>query len=117
MKQLIVQATDRERLYVRVAEAAWNSSKDEVINLFEEIVEKWPRDILATKLTQEQYFNLGKFRIFINIHKRIGDSENLLRIAEKAFPHNQDNYHIYAMKGFGLAECFRFEVVVVLSLF
>jgi len=71
------KATKRERMYVSVCEELKRSNKEEAARIYEEIVDLFPRDILAAKLAQEQYFNMG-------------ESENLRRVGKKCFQSNQD---------------------------
>ncbi|WP_341528181.1 tetratricopeptide repeat protein [Nostoc sp. UHCC 0302] len=95
-QQHLAQISEREQLYVQ-AIAAWaEGAIDQAIALHEEIALKYPRDLISVQQGQYHYFYLG-------------DKENLLKIAQKVLPANQENHYIYGMVAFGLEQCHQFE--------
>ncbi len=82
-------ATPREQLALQ-AVTAWALGRgDGAGPLFEEIVGRWPRDLLAAKLAQYHYFNAG-------------DRVSFLRVAELAFAANRENPYAHGMLAFAL---------------
>ncbi len=92
----ITTPNDRERAWLS-STAAWiDGDTARCLAIHEDMVERWPRDLLAGKLGQLHAFNGG-------------DAKALLRIGEKLFAANQDNRYVPAMYAFGLEECHRLD--------
>lgn len=89
-------ANKREQLYVAAIEAWAKRDIKNAIAYHETIAEHYPRDLASVHIAQYHYRN-------------IGDSQGLLRIAEKVSEANLDNSYIYGMLAFGLEECHRLE--------
>lgn len=79
-----------------IAENLLHRNRTEVFNLFEEIVKNYPTDLLASKMLQIQYFDLG-------------EKKNLCRVAEFSLEHNPNNHFIQGMTAFGLVETGDYE--------
>lgn len=91
-KKYLPQANERERLYVLATEA-WSLGKiDQAIACCEELVLRFPQDILAVQRGQYHYFYQGN---------RAG----LTSIAETALDTNPDNHYLLGMLAFGLEQC------------
>ncbi|MEH2066623.1 MAG: tetratricopeptide repeat protein [Nostoc sp.] len=95
-KANIIHANEREKLYVAAIEAWAKRDIKSAIAYHEAIADVFPRDLASVHLAQYHYRNSG-------------DSQGMLRIAEKVFAANQDNPYIYGMLAFGLEECHRIE--------
>lgn len=87
----------REKKYIELAGSLIRGDQTNALQLFEEIVERWPQDLLASKLLQIQYFNHGK-------------KEDLKRIGEKSLKYNINNNYAYGMAAFGFVECEEYEL-------
>jgi tetratricopeptide (TPR) repeat protein len=88
--------TDRERAWL-ASTAAWiDGDTARCLTLHEDMVARWPRDLLAGKLGQLHAFNAG-------------NAQALLQIGETLFAANPDNRHVHAMYAFGLEECNRLD--------
>ncbi len=93
-KKYLPQANERERLYVLATEA-WSLGKiDQAIACCDELVLRFPQDILAVQRGQYHYFYQGN---------RAG----LTSIAETALDTNPDNHYLLGMLAFGLEQCDR----------
>lgn len=88
--------TEREQAWMAATEAWLAGRPDRALAIHDEMMTRWPRDMLAGKLGQLHAFNAG-------------ESEALLRIGERLFAANQDNRFVHAMYAFGLEECNRIE--------
>lgn len=95
-KENLAQANEREKLYVAAIDAWARRDLERAIAHHEAIAEKFPRDLASVHIGQYHYRN-------------VGNSEGLLRIAEKVFPANCENPYMYGMLAFGLEECHRLE--------
>jgi tetratricopeptide (TPR) repeat protein len=85
------QANERERLYV-FATTAWAAGKiDQAIAYCEELVVRFPQDILAVQRGQYHYFYRG-------------DKKGLLSIASGAAANNPGNSYLMGMLAFGLEQ-------------
>ncbi|MFN6534892.1 MAG: tetratricopeptide repeat protein [Nostoc sp. EkiNYC01] len=93
-KANLKKANEREQLYVAAIEAWANRDIQQAIAHHEAITDSYPRDLASVHVAQYHYRNTG-------------NSQGLLRIAEKVFAANQDNPYIYGMLAFGLEECHR----------
>ncbi|MBX9256088.1 tetratricopeptide repeat protein [Desmonostoc muscorum CCALA 125] len=93
-KANLKRANEREKLYVAAIEAWANRDIQQAIAHHEAITDAYPRDLASVHVAQYHYRNTG-------------NSQGLLRIAEKVFADNQDNPYIYGMLAFGLEECHR----------
>ena len=90
-KKYLPQANERERLYVLATEA-WSLGKiDQAIACCDELVLRFPQDILAVQRGQYHYFYQGN---------RAG----LTSIAETALDTNPDNHYLLGMLAFGLEQ-------------
>lgn len=93
-KKHLAHANKREQLFVK-AIAAWAARDlEQAIAYHEAIADSFPRDLASVHICQYHYRN-------------IGNSEGLLRIAEKVFSANRENPYMYGMLAFGLEECHR----------
>ncbi len=92
----IGHATMRERLYLRAVEAWHDGDLRSAVQLHEEIADRYPRDIAAAKLGQTHYFNLG-------------DSQGMLRLAEKIIDSHRQTAYAWGMLAFGLEQCHRLD--------
>lgn len=95
-KKYIVQANEREKLYVWAIEAWAKGDVEQAIAYHEAIAKKFPRDLASIQRGQYHYFYLG-------------NKEDLLQIAEKVLPANRENHYLYGMIAFGLEQCHRLE--------
>ena len=95
-KELARDPNPRERAWIEATEAWVAGETDRSLAIHEDMVDQWPRDLLAGKLGQLHAFNRG-------------DAEALLRIGERLFAANRDNHFVYAMYAFGLEECNRID--------
>jgi tetratricopeptide (TPR) repeat protein len=93
-RQSLTQATERERLYVEAIDAWAATRVERAIALHELIAERFPHDLISVQQGQYHYFYWG-------------ESERLLRIAEKVLPANWENHYLYGMIAFGLEQCHR----------
>lgn len=89
-------ATEREKLYISAVEAWAAGTINQAIAYLEVLAEKFPSDLVAVQMGQYHYFYRG-------------NSEGLLRIAEKVLPANRDNHYLCGMIAFGLEQCHRYE--------
>ncbi|MBN8558888.1 MAG: tetratricopeptide repeat protein [Leptolyngbya sp. UWPOB_LEPTO1] len=88
-------ATEREQWYIRAISAWAVGAISEAINLHEAIAENYPQDLISVQQGQYHYFYRG-------------ESDPLLKIAEKVLPANTNNPHLhylYGMIAFGLEQC------------
>ncbi|MEE3718331.1 tetratricopeptide repeat protein [Tumidithrix elongata RA019] len=93
-KNHIAQATERERLYVLATEAWAKGKIDRAIAYCEELVVRFPYDILAVQRAQYHYFYMGN---------KIG----LMCIAGNALAADPSNHYLMGMLAFGLEQCDR----------
>lgn len=89
--------TQREKLYLSIAESLLQQDQKQAFKLFEDLVQKYPTDLLASKILQTQYFNCG-------------DKRNLCKIANYSLQHNPTNHFVQGMAAFGLVEMENYEV-------
>lgn len=93
-KKRLAQANERERLYVLATEA-WAMGKiDRAIACCEELVVRFPNDLLAVQRGQYHYFYMG-------------DKVGLMCIAGNALASNPSNLYLMGMLAFGLEQCDR----------
>lgn len=85
-------ANEREQLYIAAIEAWTKRDIKSAIAYHEAIAEAFPRDLISVHTCQYHYRNSG-------------NSEGMLRIAEKVFQANRDSPYMYGMLAFGLEEC------------
>ncbi|WP_341529781.1 tetratricopeptide repeat protein [Nostoc sp. UHCC 0302] len=90
----LTHANNREKLYVAAIEAWAKRDIQQAIAYHEAIADDYPRDLASVHLAQYHYRNSG-------------NSQGMLRIAEKVFAANRDNPYMYGMLAFGLEECHR----------
>ncbi|MBL6654357.1 MAG: tetratricopeptide repeat protein, partial [Reyranella sp.] len=95
-KGLAAEANAREKAWLATTEAWIDGDTDRCLAIHEQMVDEWPRDLLAGKIGQLHAFNAG-------------DAEALLRIGERLFAANQDNRYVKAIYAFGLEECHRLD--------
>ncbi|CAN1212871.1 Tetratricopeptide TPR_1 repeat-containing protein [Tumidithrix helvetica PCC 7403] len=88
------RANERERLYVLATEAWAGGKIDWAIACCEELVVRFPRDILAVQRGQYHYFYMG-------------DHAALMGIAGNALVANPNNTYLLGMLAFGLEQCDR----------
>ena len=88
------RANDREKLYVAAIDAWIRRDIQEAIAHHEAIAEKFKRDLISLHICQYHYRNSG-------------NSEGMLRIAQKVLPANGESPYMYGMLAFGLEECHR----------
>ncbi len=46
-------------MYIQVCDELKRGNKEAAAQVYEAIVDEYPKDVLAAKLAQEQYFNMG----------------------------------------------------------
>ena len=80
---------DRERLFIDAVAAGCDGDFNRAIGVYEQIIERWPRDILAAKFAEFHCFETG-------------DAQRQLSIMEKMVPANADSPHALAMHAFAL---------------
>jgi tetratricopeptide (TPR) repeat protein len=80
---------DRERIYLDAVAAGCAGDFDRAIGFYHQIIDRWPRDILAAKLAEFHCFETG-------------DAERQLKIMEGMAPANGDSPHAMAMYAFAL---------------
>lgn len=100
-KQKQENITPRERLYIEAAEKSLYRDQLGTVDTLEELLKKYPRDILAAKLCQGQCFNLG---LSGRMLEAVEDTFQALKYSEKY-------YHIYGMKAFALTEVRRWRLI------
>ena len=101
-QQLQAHITLREQLYID-AISAWSAGKiTEAIALQEEIVDRYPTDLMAVQQAQYHYFYLG-------------DKQGLQRVAQKALQTNSKNHYLLGMLAFGLEQCHQLEQAEILG--
>ncbi len=86
------RTNEREELYIAGIDAWLKRDIQSAIADHEAILEAFPRDLVSLHICQYHYRNSG-------------DSQGMLRIAEKVFPANRDSPYMYGMLAFGLEEC------------
>jgi len=87
----LLQANERERLYV-LATTAWAAGEiDRAIAYCEELTVRFPQDILAVQRGQYHYFYRG-------------DRKGLLDIARNAAANSPSNHYLMGMLAFGLEQ-------------
>lgn len=87
-------ANEREQLYIAAIDAWIKRDIRQAIAHHEAIAEAFPRDLVSLHTCQYHYRNSG-------------DSQGMLRIAEKVFNANRESPYMYGMLAFGLEECSR----------
>lgn len=85
-------ANAREAAYVDLLDRWIIGETPQAQAIGEQILEAFPRDLVAVKL--HQVFSLDR-----------GDAPAMLRIARAALPANADSPHLHAMLAFGYEEC------------
>lgn len=93
-KRHLANANERERLYVLAIESWAMGRIDRAIAFCEELVVKFPHDLLAVQRAQYHFFYQG-------------DKLGLVNIAETALKFNPDNHFLMGMLAFGLEQCDR----------
>jgi hypothetical protein len=91
-KTHLAHTNEREQLYIAAIDAWAKRDIRSAITYHEAIAEAYPRDLVSLHICQYHYRNSG-------------DSEGMLRIAEKVLPANRDSPYMYGMLAFGLEEC------------
>ncbi len=89
-------ASEREQLFV---EALWHSCKGDLtrsLRCFRRLAKEFPRDLLAAKIGQTHYFNLG-------------DDEGMLWLADQVADAHKDTAYLHGMRAFGLEQMSRLE--------
>ncbi len=87
-----IQASERERRFVRAVQAWVEGDMALAIRLHEEQVQQHPRDLASLKLGQYHLFNLG-------------DSPAMLRLALAALPAAGDVPYLHGMAAFAWEQC------------
>ncbi|SRR5579885_245611 len=85
----LAELNDRERTFIDAVAAGCEGDFDRAVGFYEQIIDRWPRDILAAKIAEFHCFETG-------------DAERQLRIMEKMGPANVDSPHAQAMLAFAL---------------
>jgi tetratricopeptide (TPR) repeat protein len=83
--------TDREQEWLRGMSAWHEGALDSATQTFDEMAQRWPRDLFAAKLGQLLCFNQG-------------DAEGMLRIADAIMPANHGMGFVHGMRAFALEE-------------
>ena len=79
--------SERERIFIDAVGAGCDGDFARAIGLYEQIAERWPRDVLAAKVAEFHFFETGLAR-------------RQLAFMEKIAPANQDSSHAQAMLAF-----------------
>ncbi|WP_422001007.1 hypothetical protein [Reyranella sp.] len=95
-RALAAGANEREQAWLAATEAWLAGETDRSLRLHEDMVARWPRDLLAGKLGQLHAFNAG-------------DAEALLRIGERLHAADPEGRFVGGLHAFGLAECHRLD--------
>ena len=93
-KAHVTRANEREQLYIAAIDAWIKRDIRSAISHHEAIAESFERDLVSLHICQYHYRNSG-------------DSQRMLRIAEKVLPANRDSPYMYGMLAFGLEESSR----------
>jgi tetratricopeptide (TPR) repeat protein len=80
---------ERERCLIDAVAAGCDGDFDRALALYEAIIDRWPRDILAVKIAEFHCFETG-------------EADRQLRIMEKMAGANEDSPHAQAMYAFAL---------------
>lgn len=88
--------TERERLFIDAIDAGCEGDFARALSQYERIVTQWPRDMVAAKVAEFHFFE-------------IGDAERQLRFMQSIAQANRDTSHVLAMYAFALELCARRE--------
>lgn len=88
-RRRIADLNDRERLFIDAIAAGCAGNFDGAVSVCEQIIDRWPRDILAAKIAEFHCFETG-------------DARRQLSIMEKMAPANADSPPALAMHAFAL---------------
>jgi tetratricopeptide (TPR) repeat protein len=88
-RQRSADLNERERAFIDAVAAGCDGDFDRAIAAYGQIIERWPRDILAAKLAEFHCFETG-------------DARRQLEIMENLASANGDSPHALAMYGFAL---------------
>lgn len=103
-RSYFTQANEREKLHFLATEAWANKKIDRAIAYCEEIVVRYPQDLLAVQQGQYHYFYLG-------------DKLRLTSIAGNALNANAGNHYLMGMLAFGLEQSDRLDEAEQLARF
>jgi tetratricopeptide (TPR) repeat protein len=81
--------TDRERIFIDAVSAGCDGDFETATALYGQLIDRWPRDILAAKIAEFHCFETG-------------DAARQLSIMERMAPANGDSPHAQAMYAFAL---------------
>jgi tetratricopeptide (TPR) repeat protein len=81
--------TEREQMFINAVKAGCTGDFEGALALYERIIDRWPRDILAAKLAEFHFFETGL-------------ASRQLEVMRKAAAANPDVSHVLAMHAFAL---------------
>jgi tetratricopeptide (TPR) repeat protein len=81
--------TERERVFINAVKAGCVGDFEAALALYEQIIDRWPRDVLAAKLAEFHFFETGL-------------ASRQLEVMRKAAAANPDVSHVLAMHAFAL---------------
>jgi hypothetical protein len=84
--------TERERLFIDAVEAGCQGDFERAIRGYENIAQRWPRDVVAAKLAEFHFFQTG-------------ESERQLAFMQSIAQANRDYGHMQSMYAFALELC------------
>ncbi|MGC1341417.1 MAG: hypothetical protein WA854_03780 [Candidatus Binataceae bacterium] len=86
-RERIDDLTERERIFIDAVGAGCEGDFGRALGLYEQIAERWPRDLLAAKIAEFHFFETGL-------------AARQLGFMEKIAPANRDSSHAQAMLAF-----------------
>lgn len=86
-RERIGDLTERERIFIDAVGAGCDGDFARALGLYEQIAERWPRDLLAAKIAEFHFFETGL-------------ATRQLSFMEKIAPANRDSSHAQAMLAF-----------------
>ncbi len=81
--------TEREQVFIKAVKAGCAGDFEGALTLYEQIIDRWPRDMLAAKLAEFHFFETGL-------------AARQLEVMRKAVAANTDVSHVLAMHAFAL---------------
>jgi tetratricopeptide (TPR) repeat protein len=88
-RQRMGDLTERERIFIAALEAGCAGDFERALSYHEQIVQRWPRDLLAAKVAEFHFFETG-------------ECGRQVRFMEKIAPANRDSSHAQSMYAFAL---------------
>jgi tetratricopeptide (TPR) repeat protein len=85
----LADLTEREQVFIKAVKAGCAGDFESALALYEQIAERWPRDMVAAKLAEFHFFETGL-------------AQRQLEVMRKAAAANPDVSHVLAMHAFAL---------------